>query len=244
MRHGAAVKAFPPPTEGEIFEGDVHGFCFGERGAATHIAILPDIYRCNGLYRGLSQRFTQKGARVTLVDPFRGLGELSAVTREAAFARCRNVRDAAFIDHLEGAALREHVSGVLGFCLGGPYVFELARRGLPLALIGLYGFPHGMANSDPLPVPSDYLEKVSRSFTMLMGSQDASVGPDTVSRLKVMSPCIPALKSRVYENVGHGFLPMVDSENPEERGVAIDALKHIDEGLFRSADGTASRGVA
>ncbi|WP_081493041.1 dienelactone hydrolase family protein [Bradyrhizobium yuanmingense] len=236
MCHGAAVRSFPSPTRDEPFEGLVHGFRFGDPAATNHIAVLPDIYGCNPFYRGLSERFAQRGARVSLVDPFYGLGDLPEVTREAAFARRHKVQDKKFIEQFEQFCVVERVTGVIGFCLGGLYVFELARRDLPVALVGLYGFPQGMPNADPLPVPFDYLAHVARSFTMLMGAQDISVGPDIVARLSAISPSAPAMDLTVYENAGHGFLPLIDSEDPLERDVAVDALRRIDALLLSTVE--------
>jgi carboxymethylenebutenolidase len=126
------------------------------------------------------------------------------------------------------------VTGVAGFCLGGFYIFELARRDLPAALVGLYGFPQGMANHDPLPVPFDYLPDITRPFTMLMPAEDAAVGPDTVRRLQEMAPRAPAMDLVVYPGAGHGFLPELDSGDPAARARAEDALHRMDGVLLKT----------
>lgn len=224
MCHGHAVKAFPDPAPAERFDEIVSGFAWGDPTAATKIAVLPDIYGCNPFYKGLSTLLMERGARVFLVDPFHGLGELPEATREAAFARRHKVRDASFLDRFETFARAKGITGIVGFCLGGLYVFDLARRGLDADLVGLYGFPQGLPNDDPLPVPFDYLETVTQPFTMLLGREDGSVGPGNIARLEAMAPSVPAMDLTVYDGVGHNFLPCLDSEEADKKAVAEDAL--------------------
>lgn len=232
MCHGHSVKFFPPPEEGVRFEEEVAGYAYGEETQNPSIAILPDIYGCTPFYQQLCVRYAAQGARVVLIDPFHQHGELAEVTRDNAFQRRHRISDREFIDGFEKFARRTRISGVLGFCLGGLYVFELARRDLPVALVGLYGFPQGMTNKDPLPVPYDYLHKVTRPFSMLMGADDLSVGPDHVRQLEEKRSQAPAMELVVYQGVGHGFLPFVDSETQSERDVAFDALRRVDAALL------------
>lgn len=223
MCHGHAVKAFPAPAPAEPFDRTVAGFTWGDPAAEKTIAVLPDIYGCNPFYKGLSTLMAQKGARVHLVDTFYGLGDLPEATREAAFARRNKVDDKSFLDRFEQFCREEQVTGVVGFCLGGLYIFELARRGLSADLIGLYGFPQGLPNEDPIPVPFDYLPEVDQSFTMLVGRDDDSVGRDNIEKLEKMSPEVRAMTLKVYDGVGHNFLPLLDSDKQSERAIAEDA---------------------
>jgi len=226
MCHGAAIDAFPAPAGGESFASQVQGFRFATpRG--KRVAILPDIYGCNDFYRGLAVLLQQNGADVWLVDTFAGLGELPENTREAAFARRDRVRDKTFLDRFEAFAGAEKIGAVIGFCLGGLYVFELARRGLDADLLGLYGFPQGLPNEDPLPVPLDYLPQVKKPFTMLMGRSDESVGADNIARLEAIAQDAPAMDLTIYDGVGHNFLPFLDSDDPRKHAVAVDARDRI-----------------
>lgn len=228
MCHGKAVAAFPNPTEPESFEKSVSGYHWALPDAKSKIAILPDIYGCNPFYRGLATRFHQLGAEVYLVDTFAGFGDLPEMTREAAFARRGKVADKEFLDRFEQFLDAEGITGVVGFCLGGLYVFELARRGVQAVLVGLYGFPQGLPNQDPLPTPFEYLHAVDTSFTMLLGADDAAVGADNIERLAMMAPSISSMDLTVYEGVGHDFLPFVDSEEEALRAIAEDALAKCD----------------
>jgi len=235
MCHGAAVAAFPAVTLGEPIAGAVASRAYGDPGAARTIAILPDIYGCNPFYQGLAAHFAARGARVYLVDPFDGLGELPEATREAAFARRHKVRDRAFVDAFEEWCSERAVTGVIGFCLGGLYVFELARRGLDLDLVGLYGFPQGLANPDPLPVPFDYLGDVTRRHVTLFGAEDQAVGEANIARLAQLATENPAIAVTVYPGVGHDFLPLLDSSDAAARASASDALTRCEAELLGAA---------
>ncbi len=228
MCHGKAVAAFPNPTEPANFENGVAGYHWAKPKAKSKIAILPDIYGCNPFYRGLATRFNQLGAEVFLVDTFAGFGDLPEMTREAAFARRGKVADKEFLDRFEKFVEAEGITGVVGFCLGGLYVFELARRGVQTTLVGLYGFPQGLPNQDPLPIPFEYLHAVETTFTMLLGADDAAVGPDNIQRLQTMAPAAGSMDLTVYQGVGHDFLPLLDSDDADQKATAEDALAKCD----------------
>lgn len=232
MCHGVAVAAFPAPQLGTSYGGAVTGYVYDRPGAHKRLAILPDIYGCNPFYQGLARYYQDAGAHVVLVDPFAGLGELPEMSRELAFARRHKVNDAAFVDAFQAFCEAENITGVVGFCLGGLYIFELARRGLKADLVGLYGFPQGMANQGALPVPFDYLPSVTQPFTMLMGREDPSVLPENVDKLSDMDDQCPAMDLTVYREAGHGFLPEISGDDPALQAVAKDALAKMDAALL------------
>lgn len=205
---------------------------YGCDSAARRIAILPDIYGCNPFYQGFATYLARRDMRAFLVDPFDGLGDLPEISREAAFERRHKVRDAEFIDNFLAFSDAEKVNAVIGFCLGGFYVFELARRNFPGTLVGLYGFPQGMDNQAPLPVPFDYLPDVSKHHVMLMGGRDSSVGPENVARLKTIAEDNRAIDLTVFDESDHGFLADLDSVDPAARAVARQALDLCDAELI------------
>ena len=232
MCHGQPLAAFPAPPPARSFRAAVAGLTWqAPDQTAGRIAILPDIYGCNLFYQGFSARYLARGYAVYLVDPFDGLGDLPEVTREAAFARRHKVRDRAFVDAMERFVAAEQITGVIGFCLGGLYVFDLARRGVEAALVGFYGFPQGMANADPLIPPVDYLDSVKTPNLALMGADDAVVGAAHIARLADIGRTNPALDVVVYDGVGHNFLPLLDSDDPALRGIAQDAMARCDAAL-------------
>lgn len=224
MCHDHAISVFPQPGEPEILEGELTALAFGDATANKRLAIIPDIYGCNPFYRGFAAYWAGRGARVFLMDPFAPFGELPEATREAAFARRAKLRDKAYLDAFERFLSDHKVDGVIGFCLGGLYVFELARRGYGGDLVAFYPFPQGLPNQDPLPTPFEYLGHVERPHLVLIGDQDGSVGPDNVARLAEVARANPAIELHRYPGSQHGFLADLDSEDATLRANARDAL--------------------
>ncbi len=231
MCHGAASAWFPTPDPRENFSTAMEGLAFGEPDAVRRIVLIPDIYGPNAFYQGLATHLSGRGARVYLVNPFAGLGELPEASREAAFARRHKVRDRQCVDSLERFCAEQDITGVVGFCLGGSYVFELARRGASQDLVGFYGFPQGMENADPLQRPFDYLPATTTPQLCLMPGQDQSVGVDNVARLAKIAATNPTIDLSVYAESGHGFLADLDSDDATLRGNAEQALARCEQAL-------------
>ena len=230
MCHGVASSAFPEPGAFSSYSNDIQATMFGDENATQRIAILPDIYGSNPFYQGFAARIAAHGAHVYLIDTFAGLGDIPKATREAAFERRHKIKDATFIDSFEGFVNEEKIDGVVGFCLGGLYVFELARRKIATILVGFYPFPQGLPNQDALAVPFDYLPDVKTRHTILVGSDD-SMGPENVERLKLTAANSAALDLHVFETSGHGFLADLTSDDPLKRDNAKRALAICDQAL-------------
>lgn len=231
MCHGAASAHFPDPEIGGEFSAELVGLSFGAEAASIRVALIPDIYGANAFYQGLATHLANKGARVFLINPFADLGDLPEVTREAAFARRHKLFDRQTVERLEAFLTTQSISGVVGFCLGGSYVFELARRGVGQDLVGFYGFPQGMENQDPLPKPFDYLADTTKTQTCLMPGSDQSVGEENVARLAEIAAENEAIDLTVYEASGHGFLSDLDSTDETLRTNAVDALTRCEHAL-------------
>lgn len=223
MCHADATKAFPKPARATFVPGPVAAYRFGAEGG-RRVAILPDIYGCNPFYRGLATRFVRRGAEVFLVDPFHPFGDLAEPTREAAFERRHKVRDRAFVDALAVFLAERRIGAVVGFCLGGLYVFELARRDLALDLVAYYPFPQGLPNQDALDTPFDYLPRVTRRHAVLFGSEDRLLGRDNLERLQRQAAENPAIALTVYPGSDHGFLGDIESDDPGLRANAEASL--------------------
>ncbi|MEL7538930.1 MAG: dienelactone hydrolase family protein [Pseudomonadota bacterium] len=225
MCHGEASSAFPEPGAFRTSSTAPVAAIFGNESAAQRIAILPDIYGANPFYQGLATRFADQGAAVHLIDTFAGLGDLPKATREAAFARRHKLKDRAFVDHLEEYLTSAAITGVVGFCLGGLFVFDLARRRLNASLVAFYPFPQGLPNQDALDIPFDYLDETQTDHTVLVGDQDASLGSDLLARLADVAGRNPSIDLHVFERSEHGFLADLDSDDEQKRLNAIRALE-------------------
>lgn len=227
-----------PEAEAGLFqqEGGLAWREFGSNRATASVALLPDIYDGSiPFYRALATQFAAMGLRVYLMEPFHPFGELPEPTREAAFARRGKLKDGAYLDALEGFLQRQEIGGVVGFCIGGLFVFELARRGYRGELVAFYPFPQGLPNQDPLPVPYDYLPDVRIPQLVLLGEEDAVVGAEAVERLSAIARDNPAIDLQCYPHSGHGFLADLDSEDARLRANAEDGLARCQNRLRRLA---------
>jgi carboxymethylenebutenolidase len=232
MCHGVASAAFPPIGKYVTATAEPFSLAFGDPAARVRIAILPDIYGPGPFYQGLATYLAERGAFVHLMDPFHELGPMTEPSREAAFARRNGLRDRAYIDGFEHFAREQRITGIAGFCLGGLYVFELARRGLPVNLVSLYGFPQGMANDDPLPVPFDYLDGLPHRHVALFGDQDHSQSPDNLRRMAEIAGRTPGFGLHLFPGSGHGFLGDLDCDDPVRARNARAALSIVEETIF------------
>ncbi|WP_209047616.1 dienelactone hydrolase family protein [Rhizorhabdus histidinilytica] len=205
---------------------------FGDEGERIRIAILPDIYGPGPFYQQLATHLAERGAFVHLMDPFHDLGPLPEITREAAFARRHRVRDRAYVDAFAHFIGEQRITGVVGFCLGGLYVFELARRGIAVDLVSLYGFPQGLANDDPLPIPFDYLDGLPHRHVALFGDQDQSQSPENFLRLEGIAERTPGFGLHLFPGSGHGFLADIGSDDPTLAQNARAALEILEEMLL------------
>lgn len=228
MCHGNKMRCFPEPDSIRPFTGDgLHGFLIGE-GDRPGLVILPDIYGCTPFYQGFAAHFAARGLTVLLLNPFHEFGALSEMTREAAFNRRHKVRDKAYVDALDAFLARNRIGGVVGFCVGGLYVFDLARRGYRGRLVALYPFPQGLPNQDPLPVPFDYLPDTPIRHTVLIGDSDTGLGSDNTRRMQDQAAANPAIDLRVFTGSGHGFLADLDGDDLHRQRNAQAALACVE----------------
>ena len=128
MCHKNSLAALPTPGNHSVKRDS--GLKYWQYGAGSNqrLAIITDIYGCNDFYQSFATHFAQQGWAVDLIDLFSDLGELPEITREAAFARRHKLSDADICNKLEAFIDEQSVDAVIGFCLGGNYVFEMSRR--------------------------------------------------------------------------------------------------------------------
>ncbi len=193
-------------------------------GPSKRVAIITDIYGCNEFYQSFATYFTTHGWTSYLMDLFSDLGELKEITREAAFERRHKLRDGETVDRLEQFLKINEIDAVIGFCIGGNFVFELARRNVKPKLVAYYPFPAGLPNEDGLTPPIEYVQKLEKPVTALVGDSDDSSGRETIAELARISDSNPALDVHVYAKSGHGFLAHLDSDDEQLKQNAEDAL--------------------
>ncbi len=228
MCHNDVAHGLPEPGAFTYAKGEISSYVSGPDHSAKRLAVLTDIYGCNTFYRAFATRYALQGFKVSLVDIFAEFGELAAPTRELAFERRHKLRDKAFIDALEIYLKGANINSVIGFCFGGLCVYELARRDFPASMVSIYGFPQGLTNQDPLPVPLTYLAGVSRRHLSLVGGADVTIPAQYVKQLSEIAGTNPAVGVRVFEQSGHGFMGDLAHEDKARRDIALEALAACD----------------
>ena len=227
MCHDTVPASLPKPGPYQLNESNGINYqdFTSDNNADVSVALLTDIYGCNDFYQSLATYFAAQGWQSPLVDFFSELGELPEVTREAAFARRHNLHDREICDALVDYINEKGISAIVGFCLGGNFVMELAHRKVQAKLVAFYPFPAGLPNQDAIEPAFTYLDQLEQAVSVLMGAQDDRVGIDNVKRLAEAAENIPALKLNVYPDSKHGFLEDLDSTDSGLQKNAAHALE-------------------
>tara|TARA_R110000772_G_scaffold207122_1_gene317696 strand:+ start:74 stop:778 length:705 start_codon:yes stop_codon:yes gene_type:complete len=217
MCHDTIPGGLPTPGPYQIKESK--GLRYWDFSTNTdsevRVALITDIYGCNNFYQSMSTYFAEQGWQSHLIDLFSELGELKEVSREAAFERRHKLNDPLCCDRIAQYIVDNQITALVGFCLGGNYVFELARRNVKTRHIAYYPFPAGLPTEHGLDPAFDYLEQLQTEVTVLIGDADDRVGLDNVTRLKAISESTAALKVKVYPGSKHAFLEDLDSSDPD-----------------------------
>ncbi|CAG9187069.1 MULTISPECIES: dienelactone hydrolase family protein [Burkholderiaceae] len=226
MCHDTAPALFPRTASTGSIDGAICALCYAGATRGPRLLVLPDIYGCNAFYRGYAAYLAEQGAgEVLLVDPFAAFGELATVTREAAFQRRHRLADRAYVEELIDFIDGQRIEGVVGFCLGGLFVFELARQQVVSRLVAYYPFPQGLENRDPLDVPFDYLPALRSRHTVIVGDDDALLGTQNLQRLQAQARANDAIDLHIMNGAGHGFLADLESPDTARAAVAKRGLR-------------------
>ncbi len=234
MCHKDGVRFFGRLQKFTKFSDTVDGLSFGKDAAASRVAVLPDIYGLTNFYKGYASYLADFGAQVFLTNPWSEFGELAESTREAAYERRGKLKDREHCDHLETFLSSKKIETVVGFCLGGNFVFELARRGFRGTLIAIYPLPWGMKNQDEITPAFEYMPTLSTKVTIFMGSADHLAGPDNIRELENVVSENGNLTLHLYKGSNHGFFTDIDGEDQKLKLNAKDAIDKINKMLFTS----------
>lgn len=187
---------------------------YPERAPAGAILVINDVFGRSPFYDTLTRRIAQAG--YVGVDPefFWRVGPPADASREAVTARSQKLDGPKMLEDL-GRAIdwmkrlpeaRGDRIGLVGFCMGGTAVLNLAALRDDLrAPVSYYGFP---ARGGPgVPAPLERAEAIRGPLLGHWGTEDTGVGIDNVRALDAK------LKARgtphtfhEYEGLGHGFL--------------------------------------
>lgn len=232
MCHQDKINFFGEIGVGKEFSAEIDGLVFPGGPAGRTVAVLPDIYGLTDFYKGYASYLSGFGAKTFLTNPWSAFGDLADSTREAAYERRHLLKDKEHCDQLEAFLAREKVDAIIGFCIGGNFVLELARRGFDGTIIAIYPLPWGMANQDEIQAAFEYMPALSTQVTILMGEADHLAGPENIKKMKGIVAENESLTMHLYEGSNHGFFTDIDGIDEKLKDNARKAIDSVSKILF------------
>jgi carboxymethylenebutenolidase len=186
-------------------------FCHPADGPGPGVMVLTDIWGMSPFYDDLTARLAQAGFTAVCPEYFFRQGDLpERVIEEARARRLKTTTAGAMADYndtiewLKTQAATTEKVGVVGFCLGGTYVFLLNADRDDTVGVAYYGFPKDPAAT---PQPLDVMDKMKAPLLGFWGENDPAVGMPNVEAFdKGLTAAGVDHKFTVFEGIGHGFL--------------------------------------
>ena len=232
MCHTKKIEYFGDLLDANEFKGEVDGLVYDNSESDKRIAVLPDIYGLTDFYKGYASYVAGFGARTYLTNPWSEFGALPEPTREAAYERRHKIKDKHHCEQLLKFLASESIEAIVGFCIGGNFAFEMARRGYGGTIIAIYPLPWGMANQDEITPAFEYMPTLEKEVTILMGEADHLAGPDNIQKMRDIVAENSNLTMRLYEGSNHGFFTDIDGDDDNLKANAKDAIDKVTEILF------------
>ena len=232
MCHTQLIEYFGEMQAYREFSNAVDGLLFAGNDSGMRVAVLPDIYGLTDFYKSYASYLAGFGAITYLTNPWSAFGELAEPTREAAYERRHLLRDREHCDRLQEFLAAENIDAVVGFCIGGNFAFELARRGYAGTIIAIYPLPWGMENQDEIAPAFEYMPSLAKDVTIMMGAADHLAGADNIQRMKEIVAGNNYLTMHLYDGSNHGFFTDIDGDDEKLKGNAKDAIDRVNSILF------------
>jgi carboxymethylenebutenolidase len=234
MCHTNKISLFGNAIAPEPLDDGVEGLQYQGADATRRIAVLPDIYGLTDFYKGYASYVASQGTTSFLINPWAPFGELPEMTRDAAYERRHKLRDKKHCDELEQFLGRAQIDTIIGFCIGGNFAFELARRGYHGTVIAIYPLPWGMDNADPIAPAFDYMQTLDTNVTILMGGADQLAGPANIGRLQRAVEKNDKLTLHLYAGSDHGFFTDVDGSDESLKNNAMNGIRVVTEIIHKA----------
>jgi carboxymethylenebutenolidase len=193
------------------------------------VVLHPDMGGLRPLFEDMARRLATHGFAVVGVEQFAPLPDVGAAGAEQRIARVRDLDDGQQLEILSAAANLlvvaddvERVS-VIGFCMGGHYVFKAASTDRFDAAVAFYGMlrtPDGWGSPghriEPLAVAAEMVPTLA-----IFGTADPWTPADDIALLREAWKDRPDCEIVLVEGADHGFVH--DPERPAHR--ADDAAR-------------------
>jgi carboxymethylenebutenolidase len=232
MCHTDKIDYFGDSLTAEPFAAEVAGLRYGTSDFGKRVAVLPDIYGLTDFYKGYASYIANQGAQTWLVNPWAPYGDPPELTREAAYERRHKLRDSEHCDQLDTFLANANIDTIVGFCIGGNFAFELARRGYKGTIVAVYPLPWGMANDDALTPAFEFMPTLEKHVTILMGDADQLAGPENIDRLVNTVKHNDKLELHLYAGSNHGFFTDLLGDDEALRNNALDAIEKINRIIY------------
>ncbi len=230
MCHTEQIEYFGNTLDYKDFSEEVDGITFD--GSGRNIVILPDIFGLTDFYKSYASYLARQGATVHIVNPWSGLGGEPTPSREEAYARKNKLKEFSYCNQIEEFLGTKNIDAIIGFCLGGNFTLEMARRGYSGTNISIYPLPWGMDNQDRLIPAFDYMPDLNKKVHIFMGEADHLAGPDNIEKLVSIVDGNKNLTLNLYEGSNHGFFTDLDGDEENLKENAKDAIERVNKILF------------
>ncbi len=230
MCHHERIEYFGDLKKYDEFSDVVDGIHFA--GNSRKITMLPDIYGLTDFYIGYASYLSNFGAEIYLVNPWSGLGGTSTMSRDDTYVRRAKLKDREYCDRIEKFIKSHDIDAVVGFCLGGNFSLELARRGFNKTNISIYPLPWGMDNQDKISPAFDYMETLENEVNILMGEADHLAGSENIQKLRDIVTQNDHLTLDLYPGSNHGFFTDLNDDDGPLKDNALNAVSKVNAILF------------
>lgn len=209
--------------------------------AGPGVIVVPDMFGRSAFYEHLTALLAAEGYTALLAEFFFRQDPLTEPGPEPAFARRGQLDETQSVEDIRQARqwLADKTGqsrvGVIGFCMGGTFVLDLASQGADIAGVAYYGFPVPQAAlKQPPPRPIDLVDDLDGPVLAFWGDQDQAVGIDNAENyIERANESNPQFESQIVPGLGHGFLGSADLQDPSDPGGATWArtLKFLGDNL-------------
>ena len=194
------------------------------------IVVHPDVGGLRPLFEDMARRLATHGFAVVVFEPFASQPAESLTSVEARLGAIRELDDDQQVEIMDAAAdlmvVEDDVSrvSVIGFCMGGHYVFKAAAGDRFDAAVAFYGM---LRTPDAWDGPGHRIAPLAVAGTVaptlaIFGTNDPWTPAADIDALRAAWAQRPDCEIAVFEGAEHGFVhdPDRDAHRAEDAAIA------------------------